>query len=62
MKYIVRFECVFSKNNVFFDDLDDAMQFAKHIKELPRYKGIALYKVEYDYDNTVKIWLIKQFL
>lgn len=55
MEYLVRFEYGFSKNKCFFDDLEDAMQFAKHINELPKCKGVSLHKIEYDYDNTVKI-------
>ena len=55
MQYVVKFECGFSKNTTFFDDLDDAMQFAKHINQIPRCKGVSLHKLEYDYDNTVKI-------
>lgn len=55
MQYLVKFECGFSKNECFFDDLEDAMQFAKHINELPKSKGVSLYKIEYDYNNTVKI-------
>lgn len=55
MTYIVQFGYGFSKNRCFFDDLDDAMEFARHIKELPKCEGASLHKVEYDYDNTVKI-------
>lgn len=53
--YIVKFECGFSKNNVFFDDRNDAMQFAKWINQLPRCKGITLYELKYDYNSTVEI-------
>lgn len=53
--FIIRFEMGFSKNNVFFDDRDDAIAFAKHIKTLKGVKGVSLHSVEYDYETTVEL-------
>lgn len=54
MKYIVRFEMGFAKNRCLFDDKEDAIKFAKHIKCMDEIKGISLHSVDYDYDATVE--------
>lgn len=52
MNYLVAFEMGFSKNKCFFDDQEDAITFAKSIKNIPQIKSVFLYKIEYDYDLT----------
>ena len=55
MQYLVNFEYGFSKNKCVFDNLNDATQFAKQIKMLPRCKGISIYKLEYEFCNRALI-------
>lgn len=44
----------FAKNRCLFDDKEDAIKFAKHIKCMDEIKGISLHSVDYDYDATIE--------
>lgn len=55
MRYIVYFVIGSMSNSCFFDNEEDAVEFAKHLASFSKIKGVAIHTVEYSYPLTNRI-------